>query len=101
MATSVTESRPAPPSPPRARALVGDGEFVEIFVDTPLDTCIARDPKGLYARALRGELADMTGIQSPYEPPEAPELHLHAADEGPEVSADRVLDYLRARGVPV
>ena len=85
----------------RARALVGDGEFVEIFVDTPLDTCIARDPKGLYARALRGELADMTGIQSPYEPPEAPELHLHAADEGPEVSADRVLDYLRARGVPV
>jgi bifunctional enzyme CysN/CysC len=65
--------------------------FVEVFVDTPLEACEARDPKGLYARARRGELTGMTGIDSPYEPPPRPELVLRPGDGPPEVQAERVL----------
>ena len=65
--------------------------FVEVFVDTPLATCEARDPKGLYARARRGELTGMTGIDSPYEPPARPELVLRPADGPPGAQAERVL----------
>lgn len=60
-----------------ARGLFAAGEFVEVFVDTPLTECERRDPKGLYARARRGELINVTGIDSAYEAPEAPEIHLH------------------------
>ena len=59
-----------------AREIAGDGEFIEIFVDTPLATAIARDPKGLYKRALAGEIKNFTGIDQPYEAPEAAELTL-------------------------
>ncbi|MDQ3385634.1 MAG: adenylyl-sulfate kinase [Actinomycetota bacterium] len=64
--------------------------FLEVFVDTPLEACEARDPKGLYAKARRGELTGMTGIDSPYEPPARPELVLRPADGPAEVQAARV-----------
>ena len=77
-----------------ARDLVSEGEFVEVFVDTPLAVCEARDPKGLYRRARAGELINFTGIDSPYEPPEAAEIVLKGAEEHPDTLADRVVDYL-------
>ena len=55
-----------------ARGLMGEGEFIEVFVDTPLDVAETRDPKGLYKKARRGELKNFTGVDSPYEPPEQP-----------------------------
>jgi bifunctional enzyme CysN/CysC len=82
-----------------ARELFAPGEFLEVFVDTPLDDCIARDPKGLYAKALRGEIANFTGISSPYERPEAAELVLETGGADPAASARRVVDALIARGV--
>ena len=82
-----------------ARAIVDENEFVEIFVDTPVEVCEQRDPKGLYGKARRGEFRNFTGIDSPYERPENPELILHAAVEDAETLADRVVDLLRQRGV--
>jgi bifunctional enzyme CysN/CysC len=82
-----------------ARQLLAEGEFIEIHVDVPLDVAEARDVKGLYAKARRGELPHFTGIDSPYEPPEAPELRLPASELTLEQSAERVLALLRERGV--
>jgi bifunctional enzyme CysN/CysC len=82
-----------------ARALFGPAEFVEVFVDAPLEVAEARDPKGLYAKARRGELRNFTGIDSPYEPPEQPEIHVETAALTPEECAERVLATLRARGL--
>ncbi|NGM35814.1 adenylyl-sulfate kinase [Methylobacterium sp. DB0501] len=82
-----------------ARQLVGADEFLEVFVDTPLDECIRRDPKGLYARAIAGEIPNFTGLSSPYEPPDAPEIHLHTAVHDVDTLADHVLGELRRRGV--
>ncbi len=79
------------------RDLIGAGDFVEVFVDAPVEECIRRDPKGLYARALRGEIANFTGIGSAYEPPEAPDLHLRTLGVGPEEAAEAVLALLRPR----
>lgn len=73
-----------------ARSLFEPGEFFEIFVDTPLAECERRDPKGLYAKARRGELQNFTGIDSPYEPPLAPEVHLHTTLQTPEDCVDRI-----------
>lgn len=80
------------------RGLVGPGEFVEIFVDVPLEICEARDPKGLYARSRSGKLPNFTGIDSPYERPENPDLILDAAATNPDELADRVLAFLSTRG---
>jgi bifunctional enzyme CysN/CysC len=77
-----------------ARALFGAGEFIEVFVDTPVAECRRRDPKGLYARADAGELRQFTGVDSPYEPPEAPELRLDAASIPAAELAARVVAYL-------
>jgi len=77
-----------------ARALVGDGEFVEVFVDTPINVAEQRDPKGLYKKARRGELKNFTGIDSPYEPPEAPEIRIDTTAESPEQAAERIVAYL-------
>ncbi len=82
----------------RARALVEEGDFVEVFVDAPLEVCEARDPKGLYKRARVGELKGFTGIDDPYEPPENPELVLDAASKSVEQLADEVIAYLRSSG---
>ena len=81
------------------RDLLGPGEFVEVFVDTPIEACIARDPKGLYARAQAGQIKNFTGIDSPYEAPEHPELHITTAGRTPEECAEDVLDRLRAAGI--
>jgi adenylylsulfate kinase len=78
------------------RTLVKNGEFIEIFVDTPLEVCEQRDPKGLYAKARRGEIPEFTGISSPYEAPEGAEIHLKG-EMGIEDSADAILDYLREK----
>ncbi len=77
-----------------ARELFGEGEFIEVFVDTPLEECERRDVKGLYAKARRGELKNFTGIDSDYEAPEAPELHLHTTGITPEECAELVLKTL-------
>jgi bifunctional enzyme CysN/CysC len=82
-----------------ARSLVGEAEFIEIHVDTPLDVAESRDVKGLYKKARRGELRNFTGIDSPYEAPEAPELRLNTAEIAAEKAADLVIELLRARGV--
>ncbi len=81
------------------RDKVEPGEFLEIFVDTPLEECIRRDPKGLYAKALRGEITNFTGIDSTYEVPEAPELHLRTGGHTAESLAQEVLDLLRDHGI--
>jgi bifunctional enzyme CysN/CysC len=83
----------------RARGLMAEGEFLEVFVDAPLEVAEARDPKGLYRKARRGELRDFTGVDSPYEVPEAPELRLDTTRLTAEQAATAVLDRLRHAGV--
>ena len=80
-----------------ARELLGEGEFLEIFVDTPLDVCRTRDVKGLYAKAFKGEIPNFTGVQSPYEAPEAPELRIDGSTTPPENAADRIVALLEDR----
>jgi bifunctional enzyme CysN/CysC len=80
------------------RDTAAEGEFLEIFVEAPLETVIARDPKGLYKRALAGEIKNFTGVDQPYEAPEAPELTLNSAGDSPEALADRVVKELERRG---
>ena len=88
--------------PRRARAwrasCVEEGEFLEVFVDTPLAVAEQRDPKGLYEKARRGELKNFTGIDSPYEPPERAEIHLDTTRLTAEAAADRILAYLAGAG---
>ena len=78
-----------------ARRMMPGGEFVEVFVDTPFDECAERDPKGLYKRALAGEIKNFTGIDSPYEAPEDPELRLKTVGHAPEDLASRVCEFLK------
>jgi bifunctional enzyme CysN/CysC len=81
-----------------ARELFEPGEFVEVYVDTPIAVAEARDPKGLYKKARRGELKNFTGIDSPYEPPEAPEIHLDTTQLTADAAAEKILAYLAAAG---
>ncbi len=81
------------------RALLPEGRFIEIFVDTDLAECERRDPKGLYKKARAGQIPNFTGIDSPYEPPEQPELVLRTAQGAPDVMAREVIDYLQQRGL--
>jgi bifunctional enzyme CysN/CysC len=76
------------------RELLPPGEFIEIFVDTPIEQCMARDAKGLYRRALAGEIKNFTGVDQPYEVPESPDLHLLAGGEAPDALAERVIQHL-------
>jgi bifunctional enzyme CysN/CysC len=82
-----------------ARELVEPGEFLEVFIDTPIEVCMARDPKGLYKRAKAGEIKNFTGIDSPYEAPEKPEIHVRTVDVTPEAAADEIVARLRSAGV--
>jgi adenylylsulfate kinase len=82
----------------RVRATLGAGDFVEIFVDAPLEVCEARDPKGLYKKARAGELKGFTGIDDPYEAPLNPELRLDAAQKTAAQLADEVIAYLEKTG---
>jgi bifunctional enzyme CysN/CysC len=74
--------------------------FVEVFVDTPLEICVARDPKGLYRRALAGEITQFTGISAPYEVPDNPELHLRTDGVEPDTLADRIIAAITASKPP-
>jgi bifunctional enzyme CysN/CysC len=81
------------------RRLVPDGDFIEVFVDTPIEECMRRDPKGLYAKARAGSIKNFTGIDAPYEPPETPEIHLRTTGHVPEQLAERVVKALAERGI--
>ncbi|MGI6851485.1 sulfate adenylyltransferase subunit CysN [Mesorhizobium sp. 1B3] len=80
-----------------ARERMAEGEFIEIFVDTPFEECARRDPKGLYARALGGEIRNFTGLDSPYEAPEKPEIHLSTLGKSPEEMVETIETWLRER----
>ncbi len=81
------------------RRTLRDGEFIEVFVDTPIEICEQRDPKGLYKKARAGELKGFTGIDDPYETPIAPELTLLAGEKSPQILADEVIAYLQRQGI--
>lgn len=83
----------------RVRALVPEGDFLEVYCECPLAVCEARDVKDLYRRARNGEIADFTGISSPYEAPAAPDLRIDTARQSLEQSVACVLSLLRARGI--
>lgn len=83
----------------RVRELVKEGEFIEIFCKANLDICEQRDVKGLYAKARRGEIAEFTGISSPYEPPINPELIIDTGQRSLDDSVNEILDYLKSCGV--
>jgi len=82
----------------KVRALLGAGEFLEVFVNTPLEVCEQRDPKGLYKKARAGEIANFTGISDPYEPPEHAELEIRTTEYTVEQTAGQVLDLLEQHG---
>jgi adenylylsulfate kinase len=81
------------------RRLLADGEFVEIFVDTPIEECEKRDPKGLYQKARQGDIKDFTGIDSPYEAPENAEITLAFSGQTAEQSAEQLFDLLKQKGI--
>ncbi len=83
----------------RVRASLRPGDFIEVFLDAPLEVCETRDPKGLYKKARAGQLKGFTGIDDPYEPPEAPELRLDTVRFSPAELADQVIGFLKERGV--
>ncbi|GAB4523847.1 MAG: bifunctional sulfate adenylyltransferase/adenylylsulfate kinase [Anaerolineales bacterium] len=82
----------------QVREMVGNGNFIEVFMDTPLDVCEDRDVKGLYAKARRGEIKGFTGIDDPYEAPANPEITLQAVGVSPEDNARKIVKYLLAQG---
>ncbi|MGN6147053.1 MAG: adenylyl-sulfate kinase, partial [Rhizomicrobium sp.] len=82
-----------------ARDLLAPGEFIEVFVDTPIEVCMQRDPKGLYEKARAGQIKNFTGIDSPYESPEAAEIVLPGGDLSAEALCDQVIGYLSERGI--
>jgi bifunctional enzyme CysN/CysC len=82
-----------------ARDLLPPGEFLEVFIDTPLEVAEARDPKGLYKKARRGEIQHFTGISSPYEAPESPEIHIDTTRISSEAAADRIVQALEERTI--
>ncbi|MFY9141755.1 adenylyl-sulfate kinase [Sulfuricurvum sp.] len=80
------------------RDLFQEGEFIEVFIDTPLKICEQRDPKGFYQKARKGEIPNFTGISSPYEAPKYPEIHISTSHQSVEDSVSQILEYLRQRG---
>jgi bifunctional enzyme CysN/CysC len=81
-----------------ARELIGESEFMEVFIDTPLDVCEARDPKGLYHKARLNQIPNFTGITSPYEAPEDPEIRLETTQKAVEQSVEELVAYLEDKG---
>ena len=82
----------------RARRAAGSQRFVECYIDVSLEECERRDPKGLYKQARAGEIADFTGIDAPYEAPEAPEVRITAEQATPEDAAGKIIEYLAEHG---
>jgi len=80
------------------RAQLSDNQFIEIYIDTPIEVCEQRDPKGLYKKARAGEIKNFTGIDSAYELPNSPEVHVKTAEQSIEVCALQVVDYLKDNG---
>lgn len=83
----------------KVRNTLKEGEFIEVFVDAPIEVCEQRDPKGLYKKARAGEIKGFTGIDAPYEEPVAPELVLLAAEKTPDILADEVISFLHKKGI--
>ncbi|MBC8448456.1 MAG: adenylyl-sulfate kinase [Chloroflexi bacterium] len=81
------------------RALIGADKFVEIYCEVPLDVAIERDVKGLYQKALNGEIKGFTGVDDPYEPPLHPEVHINSGSEHVDVSFSKIITYLEERGL--
>lgn len=81
----------------QARTIIGANDFIEVFVDTPLEECERRDVKGLYAKARAGEVKHFTGISAPFEAPAAPQLRLTTIGSSPEANADELLNYVSSR----
>ncbi len=82
----------------KAKEIIGKENFIEIFIDTPLGECIKRDPKGLYKKALNGEISEFTGIDSPYEPPENPDIHIKTMEKSVEQASETILLFLKEKG---
>jgi len=80
------------------RELVQEKEFIEIFIDTPLEVCESRDPKGLYKKAREGKIPDFTGISSPYEAPQTPEIHINNDNISIKEITDQIINYLQKKG---
>ncbi len=83
----------------KARHMIDAGRFIEVFVDCPIEVCEKRDPKGLYAKARNGEIADFTGISAPYELPQNPEIHLKTDQMNITQCIEEILNYLRQQNV--
>ena len=82
----------------RVRSLVNKNEFIEIFIDTPIEVCESRDPKGLYKKAREGKILNFTGISSPYEIPSKAEIHIKNDKINIDECADEIIEYLKSRG---
>ncbi len=82
-----------------ARELFDEGEFIEVFIDTPLDVCEKRDPKGLYKKARSGLIPNFTGISSPYEVPESAEIHMRCGETPPADIVEEAIEHLRRKGI--
>lgn len=83
----------------QARSIVNEGEFVEVFIDTPLAVCESRDPKGLYKKARAGEIPNFTGISSAFDVPEKPEIHVKTAEQSVEQSVEQIISYLKNKAI--
>ena len=77
-----------------AKNIIGKNNFIEVFVDTPIDICESRDPKGLYKKARDGRIKDFTGVSAPYELPKEPEITINTIDINPELAAEEIIKYL-------
>jgi adenylylsulfate kinase len=82
----------------QARAIMAKGDFIEVYLECPLDICEQRDPKGLYKKARAGQIPEFTGISAPYESPLEPEITIQTASEGREQSLERLIAYLESHG---
>jgi len=85
----------------QAREIMAEGEFIEVFIDTPIEVCESRDPKGLYKKARAGEIPNFTGISSAFDEPESPELHIKTAENSIEQCAEQIVQYLTSKKVIV
>jgi len=82
-----------------AKEIIGENCFVEVFVDAPLEVCIQRDTKGLYLKAMKGELKDFTGVSSPYEEPLQPKLTVHTSNQTPEEAVSQIINFLSSENL--
>ena len=80
----------------QVRNLISENEFIEVFIDTPLEICESRDPKGLYKKARKGEIPNFTGISSPYEAPSVPEIHVKTGEVSLDEAVEQILNYLQS-----